>query len=114
LKNLIILLCLIFSVSCNHSPTDAAKVLAAGRWIDLTWDFEESTVYWPTNVPFKHDDVSVQSAEYRDYQISSNDFPQWKKTFGKVPAKGAYLVAAPMKIRGGAADHPSGCWLGCR
>ncbi len=57
MKNLIILLCLIFTVSCKQSQTDIAKVLASGRWIDLTWDFEESTVYWPTNVPFKHDTV---------------------------------------------------------
>jgi len=52
-----ILLILIFSFSCNQSKPDAAKLLAGGRWIDLTWDFEESTVYWPTNVAFKHDTV---------------------------------------------------------
>ena len=57
MKNLIILLGLIFSVSCTQTQPDVAKVLASGRWIDLTWNFEESTVYWPTNVPFKHDTV---------------------------------------------------------
>jgi kynurenine formamidase len=33
------------------------RFLSGGRWIDLTWDFEESTVYWPTNVTFRHDTV---------------------------------------------------------
>jgi kynurenine formamidase len=51
-------LCLVCLFSCNQSPHDAAAVLAGGQWIDLTHDFEESTVYWPTNVPFKHDTVS--------------------------------------------------------
>ena len=29
-----------------------------GSWVDLTWDFEESTTYWPTNITFSHDTVS--------------------------------------------------------
>lgn len=57
MKNLIVLVNLILLVSCNQTGPDAAKILAGGRWIDLTWNFEESTVYWPTNVPFKHDTV---------------------------------------------------------
>jgi len=51
------LLLIILVISCNQKKNDVAAVLAGGRWIDLTWDFEESTVYWPTNVPFKHDTV---------------------------------------------------------
>lgn len=43
--------------SCVQNQPDAAAILAGGHWIDLTWDFEESTVYWPTNVMFKHDTV---------------------------------------------------------
>ncbi len=29
-----------------------------GQWLDLTRDFEKSTVYWPTNVTFSHDTVT--------------------------------------------------------
>jgi len=57
MKNLFIIFSLIFLISCNQDKPDATKVLAGGRWLDLTWDFEESTVYWPTNITFKHDTV---------------------------------------------------------
>ncbi|MEI7829566.1 MAG: cyclase family protein [Prolixibacteraceae bacterium] len=57
MRILIIPFLLIFSISCNQTKPDTAKLLAGGKWIDLTWDFEESTVYWPTNVAFKHDTV---------------------------------------------------------
>ena len=54
---LIIAFLLVLTISCHQSKPDAAKLLTGGKWIDLTWDFEESTVYWPTNVAFKHDTV---------------------------------------------------------
>jgi kynurenine formamidase len=57
MKNLVVFLCLISLISCNQKTPDVATLLSAGHWIDLTWDFEESTVYWPTNVPYKHDTV---------------------------------------------------------
>lgn len=57
MKTIIPLLCLISLISCKQNSPDIAQVLATGKWIDLTWDFEESTVYWPTNVTFKHDTV---------------------------------------------------------
>ena len=58
-KNLIpvILFMAVVMISCNQIKPDAAVVLARGTWVDLTWDFEQSTVYWPTNVSFKHDTV---------------------------------------------------------
>lgn len=57
MKKLLILFGFLSLISCNRVTQDATTVLAGGRWIDLTWNFEESTVYWPTNVPFKHDTV---------------------------------------------------------
>ncbi len=57
MKNLITVFILILATSCNQKQPDISKILAQGSWVDLTWDFEESTVYWPTNVPFKHDTV---------------------------------------------------------
>ena len=44
--------------ACNGGSQDVASLLAGGRWFDLTWDFDENTVYWPTNETFKHDTVS--------------------------------------------------------
>lgn len=57
MKKLVFILSLVALVSCNPASPDAAKFLAAGHWIDLTWDFDQQTVYWPTNITFKHDTV---------------------------------------------------------
>lgn len=51
-------LLLVFAVSCTPKRPDIAGLLSESRWVDLTWDFEESTVYWPTNVTFSHDTVA--------------------------------------------------------
>jgi kynurenine formamidase len=58
MKKLLFFALLIFSVSCNQPQNDPARMLASGSWLDLTWDFDASTVYWPTDDPFKHDTVS--------------------------------------------------------
>lgn len=148
MKNPIFLFTLISLVSCNQTPPDAAAVLAGGKWIDLTWNFEESTVYWPTNVAFRHDtvfyginakgyfyssfkysaeehggthfdaplhfaqggrsieqitvdeltgpavviDVAGQSAQNRDYLVTTGDFQQWEKTHGMIPEKSIVLL----------------------
>jgi len=57
MNKLLPLIFLLSLISCNQNKPDAASVLAGGHWIDLTWSYEESTVYWPTNVTFKHDTV---------------------------------------------------------
>jgi kynurenine formamidase len=58
MKKLLLPLLLATLFSCNHTTPDAATFLAGGKWIDLTYDFDENSVYWPTNVPFRHDTVS--------------------------------------------------------
>lgn len=57
MKNLFLIFTFLFMVTCTKTLPNAATVLAGGQWIDLTWNFEESTVYWPTNIRFKHDTV---------------------------------------------------------
>ena len=57
LKNTIIAFVFLVLISCNQQQPNVPQLLAGGHWIDLTWNFEESTVYWPTNVTFKHDTV---------------------------------------------------------
>lgn len=142
MKNLIFIVPLAVLVSCNQPKPDVARFLDNGQWIDLTWDFEESTVYWPTNVTFKHDtvsfgindkgffyssfrysaeehggthfdapmhfgqggrsveqipageftgpavvvDVTAQSEQNRDYLITVDDFLNWEKQHGEIPA----------------------------
>ncbi len=43
------------SLACTR--TDPVQMLVNARWIDLTHDFEENTLYWPTNSPFSKDTV---------------------------------------------------------
>ena len=39
------------------SRPDLVSQLQHSRWTDLTHDFDSSTVYWPTDVNFRHDTV---------------------------------------------------------
>ncbi len=57
MRKLFILFAILGVLSCNKKEVHIAQLLESGRWVDLTWSFEESTVYWPTNVTFKHDTV---------------------------------------------------------
>jgi kynurenine formamidase len=54
-KNLFYILAGIFLVSCQ--PADRTKMLQNAAWIDLTHDYDSNTVYWPTNIRFRHDTV---------------------------------------------------------
>jgi hypothetical protein len=60
-KTLIILI-LFLAAGCRQAAdplagTDPLAVLRDGQWIDLTWAFDEESVYWPTNISFTHDTV---------------------------------------------------------
>ncbi len=46
--------CTIQSPSEKETP-NLAQALMSATWIDLSHDFDEDAVYWPTNVPFKKD-----------------------------------------------------------
>ena len=51
-----IVIFLLLAAGCSQRK-DPLAVLGNGQWIDLTWAFDEQSVYWPTNVPFRHDTV---------------------------------------------------------
>ena len=36
---------------------DPLGFLKDGQWVDLTWPFDEQSVYWPTNIPYRHEPV---------------------------------------------------------
>ena len=42
-----------FIVVLSISFVSAADNFTKGRWIDLTHEFSEETIYWPTSEPFK-------------------------------------------------------------
>ncbi|MCX6225141.1 MAG: cyclase family protein [Bacteroidia bacterium] len=102
MKNLILLFSLLSLISCNQTVPDAATILAGGRWIDLTWNFEESTVYWPTNLTFKHDTVfygvNDKGYFYSSFKYSAEEhggthfdaplhFAQGGRSIGQIPVE---------------------------
>ena len=47
-------------ISCSGADKEEkslSQVIAAGRWIDLSYDFSEKTIYWPTAEGFRFDTV---------------------------------------------------------
>ncbi len=51
----------------------AADLLASGIWVDLSHDFSDSTIYWPTAKPFHLDVVSAEVTP-GGYYYAANDF----------------------------------------
>jgi kynurenine formamidase len=50
-------------------------LLQTGRWIDLTYEYSDETVYWPTSETFRLDTVAVGFMEagfyYESYQLTT-------------------------------------------
>ena len=46
----------LLTMACNqNSAVDAATPFASGKWIDLSYDFSDKTIYWPTAETFRFD-----------------------------------------------------------
>ena len=56
MKHLFVLL-LFFMLACTSRETPVDQVLQNGQWIDLSYDFSDETIYWPTAETFKFDTV---------------------------------------------------------
>lgn len=69
MRQLLFLLCLSLFCACQQAPSDP---FANGKWIDLTYNFDETTIYWPTAESFVLDTVSEGMTEngyyYSAYQ----------------------------------------------
>lgn len=48
---------LLFLIAGCQQKQDPLSTLKTGQWLDLTYSFDEQSVYWPTNIPFTHDTV---------------------------------------------------------
>ncbi len=53
MKNLLLFLTVFVVAGCTQN--DPIQQLMNARWIDLSHDFDEHTIYWPTNKPFSKD-----------------------------------------------------------
>jgi kynurenine formamidase len=76
MKYSFILFALLIFNSCQNSEPksiDPLAILKNGEWIDLTYDFDENTIYWPTNTPFSHDTVFYGFTE-RGFFYSSGSY----------------------------------------
>lgn len=56
MKHLLVLL-LFLTLACTTQETPVDQVLQNGQWIDLSYDFSDETIYWPTAETFKFDTV---------------------------------------------------------
>jgi kynurenine formamidase len=49
----------------------------SGRWVDLTWDYSEDAVYWPTAEGFRLEEVAYGDTEggwfYASYEFSASE-----------------------------------------
>jgi kynurenine formamidase len=57
MKRIPVFLSILFLAAGCCQQRDPLSTLKNGTWIDLTWAFDEQSVYWPTNIPFSHDTV---------------------------------------------------------
>src|SRR5436853_559675 len=53
MRRLAIVPALLVLAACSQ-PSIADR-LVAGQWVDLTYDFDLTTIYWPTAQPREHD-----------------------------------------------------------
>jgi len=63
-----ILFVLLLGTACRP----VADRLAHGKWVDLTYSFDSTTIYWPTAEPFRLTVVSAQRTPGGYYYAANN------------------------------------------
>lgn len=67
---------LILFAGCAQAQ-DPLGVLKDGQWVDLTWPFDAQSVYWPTNIPYRHETVfegmTDQGYYYSSFKFSAEE-----------------------------------------
>jgi kynurenine formamidase len=58
------------ALACREPPL--ADRLAAGTWVDLTYSFDSTTIYWPTAQPFRLQVVSARRTAAGYYYAANN------------------------------------------
>src|SRR5436853_6607413 len=83
MRRLAIVPALLVLAACSQ-PSIADR-LVAGQWVDLTYDFDSTTIYWPTAQPFHLTVVSAQRMPGGWYYAANN--------FGAAEHGGTHLDA---------------------
>lgn len=72
MRTLLYSLILLSHFSCQPQRSPENPVFPTGRWVDLTYSFDEKTIYWPTAEKFALDTVAAGMTEkgyyYSAYQ----------------------------------------------
>jgi kynurenine formamidase len=105
-KKIVVFILVIFFINCSNQTSKKS-----GEWIDLSYEFSEETIYWPTSDTFKFDTVAEGKTEkgyyYSAYKFCAAEhggthldapihFAEGKNTVDKVPIK--QLVNEAIKI----------------
>ena len=93
-KQITVALLLFFSSWSNAQTSDLAKDLSKGKWIDLTYSFSDSSLYWPNNKITFHLDTLFCGRTQGGFFYSSYQFC--------APEHGGTHLDAPIHF---AADH---------
>lgn len=59
-------------VACRPGRTVSTDVLSGGTWVDLSYAFDSTTIYWPTAQPFHLEVVSAQRTPAGFYYAANN------------------------------------------
>lgn len=66
-----------YTIACKEQPpqkNSLAEILAAGTWVDLSYSFDDKTLYWPNNpISFKLD-TQFNGITPAGFYYSSNQF----------------------------------------
>ena len=64
----------LLSIACNQGRNDNTSTpFSSGKWIDLTYDFSEETIYWPTAEKFRFD-TAFEGTTSGGYYYSAFNF----------------------------------------
>ena len=96
--SIIFALLALITPGCDNQKNsdDAAKFLASGKWIDLTYSFSNETLYWPNNPTGFKLDTQVNGVTPAGFYYSSNTF--------SAPEHGGTHLDAPNHF---AQNHPT-------
>src|SRR5216117_2853151 len=59
-------------VGCTRSSSSLTELLTRATWIDLSYTFDSTTIYWPTAKPFRLEVVSAQRTPAGYYYAANN------------------------------------------
>jgi len=70
MHRLLLVIVPVVATACRHpAPAD---LLARGTWVDLSYPFDSTTIYWPTAKPFRLEVVSAQRTAAGFYYAANN------------------------------------------